>query len=136
MRSHSYDAPLSTLDQSESQLGSSFTIEKPAIDIVPHPPKGDLCGTMHNPNAQDAHNENVIEEIAQAPCSMFAMEVLQYCSAQRKELLSSTRAVDPSDAMLITLDLDQSTCRIPSKVAFQIKVTSHGKNVFTKKGEN
>ena len=61
---------------------------------------------MHNPNAQDAHNENIVEEIDQAPCAMSAMEVLQYCLAQRKQLFSSTRAVDPSDVTLITLDLD------------------------------
>ena len=86
---------------------------------------------MHNPNAQAAHlNENVVEEIAQAPCAMSIMEVLQYCPAKRKELLSSTRVVDPSNVTLITLDLGQSTCRIPSKVSFQIKVTSHGNNIF------
>ena len=61
---------------------------------------------------------------------MSAMEVLQYFPAQRRELLSSTRVVDPSYATLITLDLDQSTYSIPSKVGFQIKVTSHGKNIF------
>ena len=85
---------------------------------------------MHNPNARAAHNETIVEEIAQAPCAMSVMEVLQYCPTQRNELLSSTRAVDRSDPTLITLDLDQSTCRIPSKVAFQIKVTSHGNNIF------
>ena len=62
--------------------------------------------------------KNIVEEIAQAPCSMSAMEALQYCTAQRNELLYSTRVVDPSDATLITLELDQSTCRIPSKVPF------------------
>ena len=129
-RYHSYDVPHSTLDQLESQPNGSLTIEKPTIDIVPHHPKGDLCGTMHNPNARAAHSENVVEEIYQAPCAMSSMEALQYCLAQRNELLSSTRVVDPSDVILITLDLDQSTCRIPSKVAFQIKVTSHGNNIF------
>ena len=73
---------------------------------------------MDNPNAQVAHKKNVVEEIAQAPCSMYAMVVLQYFPAQRKELLSSTRAVYLSNATLITLELDQSTCRIPSKVPF------------------
>ena len=58
------------------------------------------------------------------------MEVFQYYFAQRNELLYSTRAVEPSDATLITLDLEQSTYRIPSKVSFQIKVTCHGKNIF------
>ena len=57
---HSYDVPLSTLDQLESHPNGFLTIEKPTIDIVPHPPKGDLCGTMHNPNERAAHNENVV----------------------------------------------------------------------------
>ena len=61
---------------------------------------------------------------------MSSMEVFQYFTAQIKEILSSTRDVDPSDRTLITLDLDQSTCRIPSKVSFHIKVTSHGNNIF------
>ena len=39
MRSHSYDVPPSTLDQSESHPNGSLTIEKPTIDIVPHPRK-------------------------------------------------------------------------------------------------
>ena len=74
--------------------------------------------------------KNAVEEIAQAPCAISSMEVLQYYPAQRKELLSSTIVVDPSDATLITLELYQSTCRIPSKVTFHIKITSHGKNIF------
>ena len=61
---------------------------------------------------------------------MYTMEVLQYSHAQREELLSSTIVVDPSNVTLITLDLDHSTYRIPSKVSFYIKVTSHGKNIF------
>ena len=85
---------------------------------------------MHNPNARATHNTNVVEKIAQEPCAISAMEVLQYCPAQRKEPLSSNKDVDPSDTMVITLELDQSTCRIPSKVLFQIKVTAHGKNIF------
>ena len=120
----------STLDQLKSYPTGSLPIEKPNIDIVRHPPKGDLCGLMHNPDARDAHNENVVEEIAQEPCAMSSMEVLQYFPAQRNELFYSTRVVDPSDATLITLDLDQSTCRIPSKVSFQIKVTSHDNFFF------
>ena len=85
---------------------------------------------MHNPNARAAHNEFFFEEIAQSPCSISSMEVLQYCPGQRKELFSSTRVVDPFNVTLVTLDIYQLTCRIPSKFAFQIKVTSHGNNIF------
>ena len=59
---------------------------------------------MHNPNTQATHNENVVEKIAQAPCAMSSMEVLQYCCKQRNELLSSTRVVDPFDVTSVTLD--------------------------------
>ena len=78
---HSYDVPPSTLDQLESQPSGSLTIEKPTIDIVPHSPKGDLCRKMHNPDVRVSHNENVVEEIAQEPCSISSMEVFQYCPA-------------------------------------------------------
>ena len=116
---HSYDVPPSTMDQSESKPSDYLTIEKPTIDIVPHPPKGDLCRTMHNPNARASHNKSVVEEIAQAPCAMSTMEIFQYHPVQRKELLSSTRTDDPSDVTLITFDLNQLTCRMPSKVSFR-----------------
>ena len=106
-RSYFYAVPPSTLDQSESQPSGSLIIEKPTINIVPHPPKGVLCRTMHNPKARVGHNKNVVEEIAQAPCAMSTMGVLQYFPAQRKELLSSTRAVDAYDMTSITLDLEQ-----------------------------
>ena len=106
-RSHPYDVPPNTLDQSESYPSGSLPIEKPTIYIVPHPPKGVLRRKMHNPNTRATHDEKVVEKIAQAPCSMSSMDVLKYCIAQRKYLLSSTRAIDPSDAMLITLELDQ-----------------------------
>ena len=48
---HSYDVPPSTLDQLRSQPSGSLTSEKPTIDIVPQPPKGDLCRNMHNTSA-------------------------------------------------------------------------------------
>ena len=54
---HSYDVLPSTLDKSESQPSGSLTIEKPTIDIVPHPPKGIMNRIMHNPNTCDACNE-------------------------------------------------------------------------------
>ena len=48
---HSYDVPPCTLYQPKSHSSGSLTVEKPTIGIVPHPPKGDVCATMHNPNA-------------------------------------------------------------------------------------
>ena len=67
-----------TLDQSKSKLSGFLPIKKPTIDIVVHPPKGVLRKIMHTPNAQATHNENVVEEIPQAPCATSSMEILQY----------------------------------------------------------
>ena len=71
-----------------------------------------------------------MEDLAQAPCSMLSLEVLQSFPNQRNELFSSIHAVDPNDTSLITFDLEQSTSRLPSHVTFQVKVLSHGMNIF------
>jgi hypothetical protein len=51
-------------------------IEKPTIDIIPHLPKGMLRQLMHYPNAKDAQNYNIFEDLSQAPCAMCSLEVL------------------------------------------------------------
>ena len=63
-----------------------------------------------------------MEDLSQEPCGMLALEVLKSFTTQRKELFYSIGIVDPNDTSLITFDLEQSTSRIPSHVAFQIKV--------------
>ena len=54
-------------------------IERLVIDLVPRPPEGAMKRTVHNPNARVAHNYNIVEDLAQAPCAMSALEVLQSC---------------------------------------------------------
>ena len=65
-----------------------------------------LSKSKHNPNAREAQNYTIVEELPQAPCAMSALEVLQSCPTQRKELLSSIGLVDPNDTGLITFDLE------------------------------
>ena len=42
----------------------------------PRIPKGVLKRSGHNPNAQDAQNYSVVEDLGQNPCVMSALEVL------------------------------------------------------------
>ena len=63
-----------------------------------------LSKTKHNPNARAAQNYSVVEDLAQAPCAMSTLEVLQSCPTQRKALLSSIGAIDPNDTGLIMFD--------------------------------
>ena len=71
-----------------------------------------------------------MEDLARLICAMSALDVLQSCPTQRKALLSSIGTVYLNDTSLITFDLEQSTSRLPSHVAFHIKVLSHGMDIF------
>jgi hypothetical protein len=53
---------------------------------------------------------------------MSALKVLKTFPSQRKSLLSALGAVDPSNARLITSDLDKAEPRLPPSVAFQILI--------------
>ena len=76
-------------------------IERPTSYLVLIPPKSSIKRTMHNPNARAAQNNNIVEDLAQAPCAMFILEVLQSCPVQRSTLLSALGIQDPgsSDAI-------------------------------------
>ena len=61
-----------------SQPTGSLTIEQPTIDVVPRPPKGILSKSKHNPNVRETQNYRIVEDLAQAPCAMLSLEVLQF----------------------------------------------------------
>ena len=62
-----------------SETSNPLTIEKPAEPMTKIP-KGVFKKTLHNPNARDAANYFVVEDLAQTPCAMLALEVLQGCT--------------------------------------------------------
>ena len=64
-----------------------------------------------------------MDDLAQSPTAMSALEVLQSCPKQHKALLSVLGVIDPTDTCLMSFDLDKSTPRLPSMVAFQIPVS-------------
>ena len=55
---------------------------------MPKIPKGVFKKTLHNPNAGAAANYSIVEDLAQTPCAMSALEVLQSCPTQRDALLA------------------------------------------------
>jgi hypothetical protein len=77
---------------------------------------------VNNPQAREAHNYSLVDDLAQSPATMSVLEVLQTCPNQWKSLLSSLGAVDPADTRLITFDLDSGEPCLPTLVAFQIPV--------------
>ena len=61
--------------KSIGETSNPLTIEKPA-ETMPKIPKGVFKKTLHNPNARAASNYFVVEDLAQTPCAMLALEVL------------------------------------------------------------
>ena len=67
--------------KSIGETSNPLTIEKPS-DTMPKIPKGVFKKTLNNPNARATANYYVVEDLAQTPCAMSALEVLQSCPAQ------------------------------------------------------
>ena len=103
-RSQNYDKPADKQeDQSSSGKAPSasspksssnvpLSIEKPTLDMILNPPKSTLQKGVFNPNAQASQFYNVVEDLAQAPCAMSTLEVLQSCPTQHKNLLTTLGA--------------------------------------------
>ena len=66
---------------------------------------------------------NIVDDLAQTPTTMSALEVLKTFPMQRKALLATLGAVDPSDSKLITFDIENGEPQMPSTIAFQILVS-------------
>ena len=75
-----YDPPTEKSMEKEppsSQPDISLHIKNPPLDIVIRHPKSTLRKTTHNPNARVAQHYSIIEDLAQAPCTMSTLEVLE-----------------------------------------------------------
>ena len=77
-----------------------LTIEKPT-ETMPKILKGVFKKTLHNPNARSASNYSVVEDLAQTPCAMLSLEVLQSCPTQRDALLVALGSMDSSSLMVM-----------------------------------
>ena len=70
-------APSTSSPESSSTV--PLSIEKPTLDMILRPPKSTLRKAVFNPNARAAQFYNVVEDLAQVPCAMSTLEVLQSC---------------------------------------------------------
>jgi hypothetical protein len=85
-----------------------------SLDIVLlPPPKGVVQKSAFNPHARAAQNYSIVEDLAQAPSVMAALEVLQSCPAQWKALLKDISGIDPTNTNLIIFDLEDPIPRLP-----------------------
>ena len=77
---------------------------------------------MYDPNARATQHYNIVEDLAQAPSSMSALETLQSYPSQQKSLLSAIRGIDPTDSNLIYFDVENHVLCLPHRIPFLIKV--------------
>jgi hypothetical protein len=98
--------PSSVSPSSASPPSGPLQIEKPSFDSILHPPKSTIHKSTFNPNSWAAQNYDIVEDLAQAPCAMSALEVLQHCPSQRRTLLAAIGAFDPESSNNLTFNLD------------------------------
>jgi hypothetical protein len=103
--------------------------DRASIQLYDHPRKVSLRNRTFNPHARAAQNYSIVEDLAQAPSAMSALEVLQSCPAQRRALLKAIGGIDPTDTNLIVFDLEDHIPRLPPQLAFQIQVVVADKSI-------
>ena len=96
-------------------------ITKPTVESMPRMPKEYSKRSTINPNARAAQNYSIVEDLAQSPCAMSALEVLQSCLAQHSAFLATIGAIDPKNSLMITFDMNNFKKRLPHHMAFHIK---------------
>jgi hypothetical protein len=98
--------------QIEKMIGETM------IDIL----KGAFKKASHNPNARAAQNYSVVEYLAQTPCAMSALEVLQSFPSQRKTLLFALGSTNTCNSRAIVFYPTNLKPRLPYHIMFQIVV--------------
>jgi hypothetical protein len=104
-------------------------IEKPTFDSILRPPKSTIRKATFNPSSRATQNYNIVEDLAQAPCAMSALEVLQHCPSQRRTLLATLGTVDPESSNHIMFNLDNYASRLSHQLAFQVDVVVHNQQI-------
>jgi hypothetical protein len=95
------DPPSTTVTPQSGPL----QIEKPTFDSILRPPKSTIRKSTFNPSSRATQNYNIVEYLAQAPCAMSALEVLQHFPSQRRTLLAAIGEIDPESSNNITFNL-------------------------------
>jgi hypothetical protein len=121
--------PSSANPPSISPPSGPLHIEKPSFDSILHPPKSTIWKSTFNPNSRAAQNYNIVEDLAQALCAMFALEVLQHYPSQRRTLLASIGTFDLDSSNYLTFNLDDHQPRLSHQLSFQIDVVVQNQKI-------
>jgi hypothetical protein len=99
-----------------------------------HIPKGAFKKASHNSNARVAQNYSVVEDLAQTPCTMSALEVLQSFPSYRKALLYDLGVDETTNSGMISFyPTDYKPClphHIPLHIVVVYATKSLTQNIF------
>ena len=126
-RNKNYEKDTSKKGKAIGETFNPLTIEKLA-ETMPKIPKGVFMKTLHNPNARAASKYFVVEDLAQTPCAMSALEVLQSCPTQWDALLATLGKMD-SSSLMEKFHLSDVKIHLPYHVALSIDVIHGGKTI-------
>ena len=90
--------------------------------------KGVFKKTLHNPNARVATNYSIVQDLAQTPCAMLALEMLQSCPAWQDALLAALGSMD-SSSLMAKFKFSDVKIHLPYHVALSIDVI-HGRKTI------
>jgi hypothetical protein len=122
-------SPSSVSPPSINPPSGPLQMEKTMLESILRHPKSTIHKSTFNPSSRAAQNYNIVEYLAQAPCSMSALEVLQHCPSQRRMLLAVIGTVDPESSNHIMFNLDNYTSRLSHQLAFQVDVVVHNQQI-------
>ena len=114
-RNKNYESEAPKKGKSIGETSNPLIIEKPT-DHMPKILKGIFKKEFHNPNSRATSNYSVVEDLAQTPCVMSMLEVLQSCPAQRDALLTSLGSMD-SSSLMEKFNLSDVKMHLPYHVA-------------------
>jgi len=119
---HTKDYGIPKYSLKNKETVDPLVIEKPVVETIPRMSKGTYKRELHNPNARAAPNYSVVEYLAQTPCVMPALEVLQSYPSQRNALLSTLGNLVFSNDQVVRFDVSDMKPRLPFHVDFYIDV--------------
>ena len=85
-------------------------------------PKGVTHKLTYNPCTRAAQNYNIVEDLAQSPSTVSALEVLQNFPSQKQALLLAIGGIDPTDSNLVIFNHTGYVPQLPAELAFSIQV--------------
>jgi hypothetical protein len=124
-----YPSPSSVSPPLVNPPSGPLHIEKPMFDSILRSPKSTICKSTFNPSSRASQNYKIVEDLAQAPCVMSMLEVLQHYPSQCRMLLATIGNVDPESSNHIMFNLENNTSRLSHQLAFQVDVVVHNQQI-------